>query len=181
MHHLLFVQLTAVNHLQGAFDEARLYSRYHPSKGYSWEFKETETKDPEEESKKSKKKEKAKEETSSLFQRQRVDILLTDLTRKFPPKVAPANPAGAPPANPSGQPALNDGKSSAPSDDGPKVEIKVEIKTEPTNKQPPEKKARLGWRWNTLLVSCFSTTALQSWLLKSSPFSKLLELVMRLN
>ena len=144
MHHLLFVQLTAVNHLQGAFDEARLYSRYHPSKGYSWEFKETETKDPEEESKKSKKKEKAKEETSSLFQRQRVDILLTDLTRKFPPKVAPANPAGAPPANPSGQPALNDGKSSAPSDDGPKVEIKVEIKTEPTNKQPPEKKARLG-------------------------------------
>nr|CAG4650502.1 EOG090X0E0D [Sida crystallina] len=131
--------LTTVNHLQGAFDEARLYSRYHPSKGYYWEFKETDAKDQEEENKKLKKaKEKVKEETSSLFQRQRVDILLTDLTRKFPPKVpAPAsNPATG------NQPASGDSKTTA--EEAAQVEVKVEVKVEPGTKPPPEKKARLA-------------------------------------
>lgn len=30
--------LALVNNLQGAFEEASGYARYHPSKGYSWDF-----------------------------------------------------------------------------------------------------------------------------------------------
>ena len=30
--------LSTVTHLQSAFEEARSYSKYHPSKGYWWEF-----------------------------------------------------------------------------------------------------------------------------------------------
>jgi len=37
-----------------------------------------------------KEKKKRKEEPSSLFQRQRVDMLLTELAQKFPPKSFPA-------------------------------------------------------------------------------------------
>ena len=33
-------QLTAVHNIQSAFEESISYSRYHPSKGYWWEFKE---------------------------------------------------------------------------------------------------------------------------------------------
>ncbi|CAB3385832.1 Hypothetical predicted protein [Cloeon dipterum] len=32
--------LSAVHNLQGAFDDTISFSRYHPSKGYSWEFKD---------------------------------------------------------------------------------------------------------------------------------------------
>jgi mediator of RNA polymerase II transcription subunit 6 len=74
-------QLNAVHHLQSAFDECISFTRYHPSKGYTWEFKEKQ--DAEE---KVVKKEK-KEEPSSLFQRQRVDMLLVELSKKFPPKL----------------------------------------------------------------------------------------------
>jgi len=129
--------LTTVNHLQGAFDEARQYSRYHPSKGYWWEFKDNESKEQEEETKKLKKKsssEKAKEETASLFQRHRVDILLGELVRKFPPRINPPPQASSA--------VQQDQKSN---EETPKVEVKVEIKTEPqTTKPPPEKKARLS-------------------------------------
>lgn len=59
------------------------YSRYHPSKGYSWELKVPE---------KTSKKEVQKEEPSSLFQRQRVDMLLGELTRKFPLPIVPPPP-----------------------------------------------------------------------------------------
>lgn len=31
-------QLSTVHHLQGAFEEASSYSRYHPNKGYTWDF-----------------------------------------------------------------------------------------------------------------------------------------------
>ena len=34
----LFRILTAVSHLQSGFEEARGYSRYHPSRGYWWDF-----------------------------------------------------------------------------------------------------------------------------------------------
>lgn len=30
--------LSTVNHLQIAFEEASSYARYHPSKGYTWDF-----------------------------------------------------------------------------------------------------------------------------------------------
>ncbi|KAJ9577317.1 hypothetical protein L9F63_006156, partial [Diploptera punctata] len=86
--------ISAVHHLQSAFEEANSYSRYHPSKGYSWDLKERKV--PE----RSTKKETQREETSSLFQRQRVDMLLGELTRKFPVPIAapPQNkaPTGAP-------------------------------------------------------------------------------------
>lgn len=75
--------LSTVQHLQSAFEESAAYSRYHPNnKGYSWDFSKT----PGEKTKpKEKKEQKTKEEASSLFQRQRVDMLLVDLLKKFPP------------------------------------------------------------------------------------------------
>ena len=127
--------------MQGSFDEARLFSRYHPSKGYWWEFnKEAESKDPEEEAKKAKKKtaEKAKEETGSAFQRQRVNYLLEELVKKFPFKAVPL------PAAPVSQQTQSDQRS-AIEEPTPQKEIKVEIKTEPGSKDaPPAKKPRLA-------------------------------------
>ena len=35
--------LSTVHHLQEAFEEASGYSRYHPSKGYSWDFSSNKT------------------------------------------------------------------------------------------------------------------------------------------
>ena len=53
--------LTGVGHLQKAFEEAREYSRYHPSRGYWWDFgKEKEKEDG------IKKKKEKKEEPSSM-------------------------------------------------------------------------------------------------------------------
>ena len=69
------MQLNSINHLQSAFDECLSYTRYHPSKGYWWDFK-----DNEDRSKRSEK----KDETSSAFQRQRVDMLLSEISKKFP-------------------------------------------------------------------------------------------------
>ncbi|XP_077285970.1 mediator complex subunit 6 [Arctopsyche grandis] len=87
--------LSSVHHLQSSFEETASYSRYHPSKGYSWDFKPNKpgidrggalrnngtnqnngTKEavlavP-------------KEDPSTLFQRQRVDMLLAELVRQFP-------------------------------------------------------------------------------------------------
>lgn len=75
--------LTTVHHLQSAFEEASSYSRYHPSKGYSWDFSSNKALVEKNKTEKSKETP-AKEEPSSLFQRQRVDMLLGDLLRKFP-------------------------------------------------------------------------------------------------
>ncbi|KAG8183809.1 hypothetical protein JTE90_027734 [Oedothorax gibbosus] len=69
--------VTMVHQMQGAFDEAVSYSHYHPSKGYWWEFKDHEKKE----------KVKTKEEPGSAFQRRRVDVLLSELAKKFPPKM----------------------------------------------------------------------------------------------
>lgn len=69
-----------------------------------------------------------------MFQRQRVNILLNDLARKFPLKNIPY------PTTTSSQPETR----SANEENNPKPEIKVEIKTEIlANKPPPEKKPRL--------------------------------------
>lgn len=88
--------LSTVHHLQSAFEEASSYARYHPSKGYSWDF--SSNKAIAENNKTDKSKETAtKEEPSSLFQRQRVDMLLGDLLRKFPlpiPQAYQHGPAG---------------------------------------------------------------------------------------
>lgn len=71
--------LSFVHHLQSSFEEASSFSRYHPSKGYSWDFKSQRLN-----VEKAKKEEKPREEPSSLFQRQRVDMLLVELSKKFP-------------------------------------------------------------------------------------------------
>ncbi|ESO86208.1 hypothetical protein LOTGIDRAFT_129607, partial [Lottia gigantea] len=69
--------LNSVSSLQSAFDEASSYSKYTPSKGYIWQFKDKEEKDQKEKKK--------KELPSSSFQRSRVDLLLGELGKKFPP------------------------------------------------------------------------------------------------
>jgi mediator of RNA polymerase II transcription subunit 6 len=86
-------QLSAVHNMQSAFDETLSFSRYHPSKGYSWDFKEKSLKTTTTASKK----EAVKEEQSSMFQRQRVDLLLNELTRKFPIKMPPQPSSNAVP------------------------------------------------------------------------------------
>lgn len=84
-------QLASAHHMQSALDEAMSYARFHPSKGYSWELKGVE---------KTARREVLREEPSSVFQRQRVDMLLGELTTKFPlpvhqpPVNKPAQPEG---------------------------------------------------------------------------------------
>ncbi|KAK2585636.1 hypothetical protein KPH14_010260 [Odynerus spinipes] len=106
--------LSTVHHLQSAFEEASSCSRYHPSKGYYWDFKNGK-------SISTKKETPVREEPSSLFQRQRVDMLLGELTRKFPlpvPKPVHQAPETV-------------------------TEIKQEVKVEKKDmKPPPEKKPR---------------------------------------
>ena len=91
--------LSAVTHLQSAFEEARGYAKYHPSRGYWWDFnnagssKAKKSSDPNAVSNGSKKKKKKSvkmDEPSSMFQRRRVDMLLDFWVRKFPPKIATA-------------------------------------------------------------------------------------------
>ena len=94
--------LTGVGHLHKAFEEAREYSRYHPSRGYWWDFgkeKETETKKKEGKEK--------KEEPSSLFQRRRVDMLLDQLTRQYPHKHPVAIAAPVAPMTAESEPAMS--------------------------------------------------------------------------
>ena len=126
--------LTGIHHLISAFDETREYMRYHPTKGYSWKF----TKESHNDKQKTKErdselaKEKAKEEYCSTFQQRRVDMLLAELAKKFPPKL-PQPPEQK-------------------SDDTTKVELKVEPSplatinsnvniSQPT--EPPLKKQRV--------------------------------------
>nr|XP_011434229.2 mediator of RNA polymerase II transcription subunit 6 isoform X1 [Crassostrea gigas] len=119
--------LNTVSSLQSAFDEAMSYSRYHPSKGYSWEFSEKE--EPEKKESSDKKK---KEEPSSFFQRQRVDNLLGELAKKFPPKVV--------------QPIHTEVKEEPVKQEAVvKQEIKQEKPDDKANsiKPPPEKRAKV--------------------------------------
>lgn len=81
---------SALHHIQAAFDEASSYSRYHPSKGYWWEFKDKKqkllntAKSSNNENTRSSKD--PNKEPSSLFQREGVHMLLGELSRKFPPQ-----------------------------------------------------------------------------------------------
>lgn len=69
--------MTSVFQLESAFDDLFTMMRYQPSKGYSWD-----TKSPSSAAGILKKE--VKEEPSSNFQRQRVDMLLMELTKRFP-------------------------------------------------------------------------------------------------
>ncbi|XP_065681715.1 potassium voltage-gated channel subfamily D member 3 isoform X2 [Hydra vulgaris] len=75
--------LSSVHQLQSAFAEARSYARYNPSKGYWWQFTE--------ESKTKGNVIKKTTKPGSVFQRQRVDLLLSDLVEKYPPRLAKAS------------------------------------------------------------------------------------------
>jgi len=94
--------LTGVSHLQSAFEEARGYARYHPSRGYWWDFGKEKEKEKEE-----KEKEK-KEEPSSIFQRRRVDMLLDQLTRQYPHKVPQSTGPQPPTENEIGQSGVSE-------------------------------------------------------------------------
>ncbi|KAH8288618.1 hypothetical protein KR054_006576 [Drosophila jambulina] len=86
---VLSFQLNTVVNLQSAFEEASSYARYHPNKGYTWDF--STNKVLSEKSKADKKDANAAKEENSgtLFQKQRVDMLLAELLRKFPPPIPP--------------------------------------------------------------------------------------------
>ncbi len=138
--------LSAVNHLQAAFDEAKGYAKYHPTKGYWWDFQQTNSNAPygakklpqpddsAEKKKASKKKKKneldiAREEPSSVFQRVRVDYLLKILTDKFPPPQIRRPPQVVPTPAASAS-AQGDAKSSAAVDTDVKSERGESLKSE---------------------------------------------------
>lgn len=120
--------MSAVHHLQSSFEEASGFARYHPSKGYSWDFKSQRPNVD-----KTKKDEKPREEPSSLFQRQRVDMLLGELIKKFP-LPTPPQPKAAPAA-----PVKNETDSGASENKESKTDTKQE-----KIKPPPEKKPRIN-------------------------------------
>ena len=100
-----------MNHLQSAFEEARGYAKYHPSKGYTWDFdskKDTphgarralnQGDEDKKKGKKKKKEDKPEEEAASMFQRRRVDMLLDLLTKRFPFKMPPQQASAAAASN----------------------------------------------------------------------------------
>ncbi|CAG2112091.1 unnamed protein product [Medioppia subpectinata] len=112
--------LSTCHHLSSAFEESYSYSRYHPSKGYWFEFSKDGDKEGNKDKSEKTTKEKVKEEmnSSTKFQRKRVDILLSELTKKFPPKHIQQTPQ---------QPLTNDKTAATTSAD---TEVKVEPKTE---------------------------------------------------
>ncbi|XP_037812755.1 mediator of RNA polymerase II transcription subunit 6 [Lucilia sericata] len=81
--------LSTVTNLQSAFEEASSYSRYHPNKGYTWDF--SSNKQLTDKSRAAAKKDAAtaKDDSGTVFQMQRVDMLLAELLRKFPPPIPP--------------------------------------------------------------------------------------------
>nr|CAB3263745.1 mediator of RNA polymerase II transcription subunit 6-like [Phallusia mammillata] len=81
--------MTTFHRLEAAFSEALSYSRYHPAKGYSWQFNKKDQKE-------NKKPAKVKEEPGSSFQCRRVDVLLSTLTSKFPHKFVQTQPGEKP-------------------------------------------------------------------------------------
>lgn len=78
--------MSSAYHLETAFEELNSLARFHPSKGYSWENRRpgqpTVTAPPPSPVKVLGKRD--TEEASSQFQRLRVDMLLVELTKKFP-------------------------------------------------------------------------------------------------
>ncbi|ODN05699.1 Mediator of RNA polymerase II transcription subunit 6 [Orchesella cincta] len=116
--------LNSVNHLQSAFDECLSYTRYHPSKGYSWEFKD---KDLDEKGQKDKK----PDVPSSLFQRQRVDMLLVELSKKFPPRLLQIDSGPSPSQKSQNTAPTTNSNSSSSNGSTTNATGEVQIKQEP--------------------------------------------------
>lgn len=87
LHSVVITHCTACSSLATATS----YARYDPSKGYYWEF-------PNDPSSKSSSTEasKPKQEEPSDIQRKRVDMILGDLIKKFPPKAFARKDGGKP-------------------------------------------------------------------------------------
>ncbi|XP_037958815.1 mediator of RNA polymerase II transcription subunit 6 [Teleopsis dalmanni] len=81
--------LNTVNHLQSAFEEVSGYARYNPNKGYSWDFTANKSLSDKSKSGNNKNANQGKDESATVFQKQRVDMLLAELLRKFPPPIPP--------------------------------------------------------------------------------------------
>lgn len=103
--------LTTIHHLQSAFDECFSYARFHPSTDYYWDFAKnnssntgantatttsttlasTNNKDNKKDDKDGgKKKEMSIEEANNAVRNMyRVDVLIRELVKKFPPKLNP--------------------------------------------------------------------------------------------
>lgn len=160
--------LSTVHHLQCSFEETMSYSRYHPSKGYWWDFKANKPGLHSFNSGQSAPKDTSvtsKEEPSTLFQRKRVDLLLGELLRQFPiPVHQPATTQGTGPIiSTQPTPTKTENKTSEKaevnavpnivikqepidasemSNGSMHMDIKTEIKQE-YMKPPPEKKPRM--------------------------------------
>ncbi|CAD5119201.1 DgyrCDS7836 [Dimorphilus gyrociliatus] len=73
--------LNATHNLSSAFAEVRSYFRYHPSVGYWWQFKNDLSESKAETVPKN-------EDYGSSFQRNRIDLLLREQAKKYPPKIS---------------------------------------------------------------------------------------------
>ncbi|KMZ04575.1 mediator of RNA polymerase II transcription subunit 6 [Drosophila simulans] len=130
--------LNTVVNLQSAFEEASSYARYHPNKGYTWDFSSNKVLSDKSKSDKKDANSAKDENSGTLFQKQRVDMLLAELLRKFPPPIPPMlqNLQQAPPAGDDLNTARN--ASEMNNATGP-----LDIKTEGVDmKPPPEKKSK---------------------------------------
>lgn len=151
--------LSAVHHLQSSFEEASSFSRYHPSKGYSWDFK-SQRPGVDKTAAGKKDTEKPREEPSSLFQRQRVDMLLGEMLKKFPLPTPAIQQKPPPPPTSTTTVTSSTNQTGTVTTTTSTTTIKQEpgtgetttldkdkIKTEPDTKgtgKPPEKKPRIG-------------------------------------
>eukprot|EP00099_Drosophila_melanogaster_P003681 NP_001163577.1 mediator complex subunit 6, isoform C [Drosophila melanogaster] len=130
--------LNTVVNLQSAFEEASSYARYHPNKGYTWDFSSNKVFSDRSKSDKKDANSAKDENSGTLFQKQRVDMLLAELLRKFPPPIPPMlqNLQQPPPAGDDLNTARN--ASEMNNATGP-----LDIKTEGVDmKPPPEKKSK---------------------------------------
>jgi mediator of RNA polymerase II transcription subunit 6 len=124
---------SGIHNLSSAFEEAHSYMRYHPTKGYTWDFAR-ENGDKEASKSVDKKKDKQKEETSSAFQRARVDLLLGELMKKFPPKAAQTSVDSA---NGKANGVIVNGTTGEESAAMSNGASETPIKSEPTDSRPP--------------------------------------------
>lgn len=132
--------LNTVVNLQSAFEEASGYARYHPNKGYTWDFSSNKVLSDKSKSDKKDTSSSKDENSGTLFQKQRVDMLLAELLRKFPPPIPPMlqNLQQAPPTGDEMSSAGGLNSNEMNNATGP-----LDIKTEGVDmKPPPEKKSK---------------------------------------
>lgn len=160
--------LACVSNLNSAFNELQVYSQYHPSKGYWWQFRNhpdsaaaaAAAATAAAKEKKQKASGGGRDEPASVFQHRRVGALLEDLQTKFPYKY-PTQTA----QQQQTQQGSQQGSQSATQQEGAKIEdvkpdiktevkleVKTEVKSDPSpqpasqrsTRPPPEKRQRTG-------------------------------------